>query len=177
MKPTKILLIFVLALSVISCNKKDDDGETNSFLLNAANLAGTHALTFLTINIEETTEINGIPVTSTITSVGSTFQVEIIFLENGTYTIEGQYLMTTTVSVAGQSETDTEIIVLDEGGTYSIDANEETIFVSGSGGELGSGTFDITLFNETDFRFTQTQVITTNGTTGDIVSEYRFKRL
>jgi len=177
MKATKYLLIFILALTVVSCNKNDDDGESNSFLLNAANLAGTHALTFLTINIEETTEINGIPVTSTISAVGSTFQVEIIFLANGTYTIDGQYLVTTTVTVAGQTETDTEIIVLDEAGTYSIDANAETIFVSGSGGELGSGTFDITLFNETDFRFTQTEIITANGISGDIVSEYRFKRL
>lgn len=177
MKATKFLLIFILALSVISCNKNDDDGDTNSFLLNAANLAGTHALTFFTVDINETTEINGIPVSSTITAVGSTFQVEIIFLEDGTYTIEGQYLVTTTVTVAGQSETETQIIVLNEGGTYSINANEETIFISGSGGELGSGTFDITLFNETDFRFTQTQIITGNGITGDIVSEYRFERL
>jgi len=177
MKSTKYLLIFILALTVVSCNKNDDDGESNSFLLTAANLAGTHALTFLTVDIEETTEINGIPVTSTITAVGSTFQVEIVFLESGTYTIDGQYLVTTTVTVAGQSETDTEIIVLDEGGTYSIDANAQTIFVSGSGGELGSGTFDITLFNETDFRFTQTETITANGISGDIVSEYRFERL
>jgi hypothetical protein len=176
MKSTKILLIFLSILTLASCKKNDDDGDSNAFLLSKANLAGTHDLTFLTVDIEETTEINGIPVVSTITAIGSTFQVEVVFLENGTYTIEGQYLVTTTVTVAGQSETDTEIIVLDEGGTYSLNANDETIFISGSGGEIGSGTFDITLFNETDFRFTQTQQITQNGTTGEIVSEYRFKR-
>lgn len=177
MKSAKYLLIFILALSVLSCNKNDDDGGTTTFLLSAENLAGTHALTFLTVDIEETQEINGIPVTSTITAVGSTFQVEMIFRADGTYSIEGQYLLTTTVTVAGQTETDTEIIVLDEGGTYSLDANDQTIFVSGSGGELGSGTFDITVFNETDFRFVQTQVITANGISGDIISEYRFERL
>ena len=176
MKSTKFLLIFILALTVLSCNKKDDDGAT-AFLLSRANLAGTHALTYLTINIEETTEVNGIPVVSTITAVGSTFQVEIIFREDGTYSIDGQYLLTTTVTVAGQTEIDTEIFVLNEGGNYSLDANDQTIFISGSGGELGSGTFDITLFNETDFRFTQVEPITQNGTTGEIMSEYRFERL
>lgn len=177
MKATKYLLIFILALSVFSCNKNDDDAETLPFLLSKANLAGTHALTFATVDIEETTEINGIPVTSIITAVGSTFQVEIIFREDGTYSIEGQYLLTTTVTVAGQTETDTEIIVLNEEGTYSLDANDQTIFISGSGGDLGSGTFDITVFNETDFRINQVQTITMNGTTGEIVSEYRFERL
>ncbi|MEM7084761.1 MAG: hypothetical protein AAF489_01185 [Bacteroidota bacterium] len=177
MKSTKILLIFILALSVLSCKKNDDDTETSAFLLTAENLAGTHALTFLTVDVEETTEINGIPVTSTITAVGSTFQVEIIFRADGTYVIEGQYLLTTTVTVAGQTEMTTEIIVLDEGGTFSLDANEQTIFISGSGDELGSGTFDITLFNETDFRVTQTQVITAQGVSGDVITEYRFERL
>lgn len=175
MKLSKTLLILVLALSVFSCNKNDDDGET-SFLLNRENLAGTHALTFLTVDIVEMTEINGIPVTSTITAVGSTFQVDVIFNADGTYTAEGQYLVTTTVTVAGQTEVDTEIIVLDEGGTYSLNANDQTVFISGSGGEIGSGTFDVTVFNQTSFQFTQTESITQNGTTGEITSEYRFVR-
>lgn len=177
MKSTKLLLIFILSFSILSCNKNSDDDGGTSFLLSAENLAGTHALTFLDIDIEETTEINGIPVMSTITIIGSTFQVEMIFQENGTYSIEGQYLQTTTVTVAGQTETDTEIIVLDEGGTYSLDANEQTIFLSGSGGELEAGTFEVTVFNETDFRFVQHEEIVTTLTNTDIFSEFRFERL
>jgi len=74
MRATRILLIFLLVISVLSC-KKDDDGSITVFLLNNENLAGTHALTFLSIVIDQTFDINGIPVTSHTTVVGDTFQV------------------------------------------------------------------------------------------------------
>jgi len=175
MKPTKILLIFLMTLTVLSC-KKDDNGGGSSFLLTNANLAGIYNMALLFATIDQTIDVNGIPVDSNITAEGSTFQLDIIFNEDGTYTAEGQYLLTTTTTAAGQTETDTEIIVLDEGGTYSLNANTQTIFLSGSGGELGSGTFDITLFNETQLQIMQEETILINGVSADLVTEYHFVR-
>lgn len=175
MKPTKILLILLISLSVVSC-KKDDNGGGNSFLLTNANLAGLYDVAFLLATIDQIIDVNGIPVDSNITAEGSTFQVDIIFNEDGTYTAEGQYLLTVTTTVAGQTEIDTEIIVLDEGGTYTLNANAQTIFLSGSGGELGSGNFDIILFNETQLQIMQEETIMTNGVTSDLLTEYHFVR-
>lgn len=174
MKLSKILLILILAATVVSCNKKDDDGD-GGFTLSLANLAGTYDLTFLNVTIESVQEVAGIPVTSTVTAVGSVFQVEVIFTENGTYSAEGQYLLTTTVTVGGQTETDEEIFVINENGTYTLDANSETIQMSGAG-DFANGTLDITLFNETQLRLSQEESIDTGDVMSDIMSEYRFVR-
>lgn len=175
MKSTKILLILFAVLTVLSC-KKDDDGGGNSFLLTPANLAGLYDLIYLTSNIEQTVEVNGIPVMATTDVVGDTFQIDMVFNENGTYTVEGQYRITVTVTVAGMTETTTEIIVLDEAGDYTLDANAQTITLSGANGELGDGVFDITLYNETEFRIVQVETITANGVDADVTNELRFVR-
>lgn len=174
MRSTRILLIFILTISVLSC-KKDDNGGVTAFLLTNENLAGIHALTFLSIIIDQTFEINGIPVTSHTTAVGDTFQVLFIFTENGTYTAEGEFRITTTTTVAGQTQTETEIIVLDDNGTYQLNTNAQTITING-GGEFGSGVFDVTLFNETEFRLTQEMSDDSNNIITDTQSELRFIR-
>ena len=174
MKLSKILLILILAVTVVGCNKKDDDGG-NAINLSLANLAGTYDLTFLNATIVSVQEVAGIPVTSTVTAVGSVFQVEVIFTENGTYSAEGQYLLTTTVTVGGQTEIDEEIFVIDENGTYTLDANSETIQMSGAG-DFANGTLDVALFDETQLRLTQEESITTGDVMSDLSSEYRFVR-
>ena len=174
MRSTRILLIFLLVTSLLSC-KKDDNGNVTVFLLNNENLAGTHALTFLSVVIDQTFEINGIPVTSHTTVVGDTFQVLFIFAANGTFTAEGEFRVTITTTVAGQSETETEIIVLDENGTYQLNTNAQTITIDG-GGEFGNGTFDVVLFNETEFRITQELSEDNNNIITDTQSELRFVR-
>jgi hypothetical protein len=174
MKLSKILLILLLAVTVVGCNKKDDDGDAG-FTLSLANLAGTYDLTFLNVSIISVQEVAGIPVTSTVTAVGSVFQVEVIFTENGTYSAEGQYLLTTTVTVGSKTETDEEIFVINENGTFTLDANSETIEMSGAG-ELGNGTLDVSLFNENELRLTQEESIDTDDIMSDIMSEYRFVR-
>ncbi len=174
MKLSKILLILLLAVTVVGCNKKDDDGDSG-FTLSLANLAGAYDLTYLNVTIESVTEVQGIPVSSTVTAVGSVFQVEVIFTENGTYTAEGQYLLTTTTTVGSKTETDEEIFVIDENGTFTLDANNETIQMSGAG-ELANGTLDISLFNENEMRLTQEEAIDSDDSMSDISSEYRFVR-
>ena len=174
MKLSKILLILLLAVTVVGCNKKDDNGD-GGFTLSLANLAGTYDLTFLNVSIISVQEVAGIPVTSTVTAVGSVFDVEVVFTENGTYTAEGTYLLTTTVIVGGQTETDEEIFVIDEIGTYTLDVNSETIQMSGAG-ELANGTLDVSLFNETELRLTQEEAIDSDEIMSDIMSEYRFVR-
>jgi len=174
MKLSKILLILFLTVTLVGCNKKDDDGG-NSFNLSLANLAGTYDLTFLNVTIDQVFEVNGIPVNSTIMAVGSVFQVDVVFTENGTYTAEGQYLLTTTTTVGSKSETDEEILVIDENGTFTLDASSETIQMSGAG-ELANGTLDVSLFNETELRLTQEESMTTDDFMSDLMSEYRFER-
>jgi len=174
MRSTRILLIFLLATSLLSC-KKDDDANITVFLLSNKNLAGTHALTFLSVVIDQTFDINGIPVTSQTTVVGDTFQVLFIFAENGTYTAEGEFRITVTTTVLGETRTETEIIVLDENGTYQLNANAQTITIDG-GGEYSNGTFDVVLFNETEFRITQELTDDSNNIITDTQSELRFVR-
>ncbi|NNM22980.1 MAG: hypothetical protein HKO54_05455 [Flavobacteriaceae bacterium] len=175
MKPIKNLLILIIAIPMLLACKKDDNGGESAFLLSKANIAGSHDLTYLTSNIEQTFEVNGIPVNSTTTIVGDTFQVVVVFSEDGTYAAEGQYRITTTITVAGMTETDTEIIVLDETGTFQLDANTQTITFDG-GSEFGDGTFEFALFNENEMRITQSLAIDENGATGDAETEVRFVR-
>ncbi len=174
MKLSKILLILFVSVSVLSC-KKDDDSKT-SYTLNNANLAGDYDITYLKADVDQVVEINGVPVTSTIRAVGSVFQATVSFTENGTYTASGNYLLTTTVTAGGNSETDEEIITLDDSGTYSVDANSETISLSGAT-DIGDGTYEVTLFNEDEIRFVlEDSYSDTDGNTTDIRSEYRFRR-
>ncbi len=140
------------------------------------NIAGTHALTFFRVNIDESFEFNGIPVTSNTSVVGDTFQVTAVFGDNGTYTISGQYRVVATVTVGGVSETDSEIIVLDESGTYEINnTTAQTISLSGLN-ELGDGVFNVELFNETEFRLKQIVDETTPDLTSTTTTELTFTR-
>jgi hypothetical protein len=166
-------LLLVIAVSIVSC-KSDDDGVV-AFTLSNTNIAGTHALNFFLVNLDQSLEFNGIPVTSNTSIVGDTFQVTAVFGDNGTYTISGQYRIVATVTVGGISETDTEIIVLDDSGTYQINTTDQTITMSGLN-ELGDGVFDVELFNETEFRLTQTISETTPDITSTTTTELRFVR-
>ena len=173
MKFSKILLVLFVAVSVLSC-KNDDDGVAQ-FVLTNANLAGMHDLTFFELNADGTADVGGIPVPVNLSAVGDTFQVVFDFNENGTYTAQGQYRVVTTISVAGVSEIDTEILVLDENGTFTTNANNQTLTINGNG-NLGEGVFDVTLFNETELRLTQDISQEIQGATVDGIVELRFVR-
>jgi hypothetical protein len=175
LKPMRILkkiFLFSFIFLMFAC-KSDDEG--NQFLLSYENLAGLYDLVYLNGNIETTIEIQGIPVTAVTIIEGSTFQVDATFNQNGTYSLEGEYLVTITTTAGGSTETDSEIIVVDDTGTFQIDANEQTITITSSVDEL-DGTFDVTLFNENQLRLVQEESYTEGDASIDSIIEVRFVR-
>lgn len=143
MKISKILVILIMAVSVFGC-KKDDNNPT--FDLNNANFAGTYRITSYNGKIEQTFDINGTPVASTTTLVGDTFQVNTVFGTNGSYRSTGEYRLVTTVVTAGNTTTGSEIIVVDDSGTYLLNSSTNKITITVDGDPQ---TFDVVLFNET----------------------------
>ncbi len=148
MKLLKPIFLVVMVVSLFSC--KSDDDNDNQYLLTYENLAGTHSLDFLESEEVQTRIFNDLPSVSTISVVGDTFQVNLIFTEDGNYSIEGQYRITETTVQDGNTVTDTEIILIDEEGTYSIDAIDLTITINPLG--LDSQTYNVQLFNENNLR-------------------------
>lgn len=175
MKPTKLLMLFVLAIAVLSCSG-DDDGGDDPFVLNLTNLAGTYALNFFNVNLQQTIEFQGIPITSTTDIVGDTFQVELVLNENGNYSIEGEYRITATTTVAGESETVSEIVTVDDSGTFVLDNDLETITIN-STNPLLEGTYQISLFNETQLNLTQEISLDEDGVVSELTGEQRYNRL
>jgi len=147
MKILKSIFALIMIVSLASCNNDDDN---DVYLLTNANLAGTHALTFLESEEVQTRIFNNLPSVSTISVVGDIFQVDLVLNENGSYTIEGQYRITETTVQDGNTNIDTEIILIDEGGLYTVNTSNLTLTMSFNGGE--SQTYDVTLFNEDELR-------------------------
>jgi hypothetical protein len=172
MKYIKKLFLFSFIFLIFACNS-DDDG--NQFLLNNENIAGLYDMVFFNGNIETTVEIQGIPVTAVTTIVGDTFQVDVNFTQNGTYSIEGEYRITTTTTAGGNTETDTEIVLVNDAGTYQTDANEQTITLTSNFDEF-DGIFDVTLFNETQVRMVQEESTVVDGADVDSIIELRLVR-
>jgi len=169
MKATKCLLIFISILTLASC-KKDDGGE-DEFALNNENLSGNYELIFLQTVTVETTEINGLQVVSTITSVGDTFQVDYFFTNNGEYTAAGLFrILTTTVVNGEQTMEDAMIQDIDIDGNYTITSSSSLLVLDGV-------TFEVTLFNENQLRITRTEIDTfPNGDTVEFSEELRLIR-
>jgi hypothetical protein len=169
---SKILFLLVIAVSVVSCSSDDD---TVPFNLSNTNIAGTHALTFFTVSVDQSVEVNGMPETTNTSIIGDTFEVTAVFGDDGTYTIAGQYNIVSTTTVGGISTIDEDTVVLDEIGSYEIDAVEQTISLSGLS-NFGDDTFEVTLFNETEFRLSQETIATSPDLTFATSSELRFVR-
>jgi len=168
MKIIKYLFALLLIVSLASCNS-DDDSDT-PYLLTSENFAGIYNFTFLFANNETTIEIGGVPQTIPSTSEGSVFEVEAIFNQNGTFSIVGQFLLTTTIT---GSDPDEDIILLDENGTFQLNDSTKTIIISGAQ-ELLNGTFNVTLFTENEIRMTKEETIVDGNITTDLVIELRF---
>lgn len=163
-------MVLVFAISIVSC-KKDDDGD-NTFLLNNTNVAGSYALTFFASTDVETTTINGLEIVSTTTTTGDTFQLDIIFDEDGSYLVDGEYRESFVVDVNGTvTMEDSEIIVIDnETGNYSTNSANSLFILDGT-------IYEVTLFNQTELRITSQEIITeTNGDTFRYNEEMRFTR-
>lgn len=143
MKLSKLLFLMLLAIATVSCSS--DDGA-EPFLLTKANLAGNYKTELLTAHIEQTFTVNNIPILSVTDIVGDTFQVNTTFFEDGTFTRTGNFRIVTTVRTNNQTETTSEIITVDESGTYVIGQTGNTLTLRQNG---DSQTFDVKRFNET----------------------------
>lgn len=134
----------LLAVATVSCSSDDDGPEP--FLLTKSNLAGNYKTELMTAHIEQTFTINNAPIVSTTTIEGDTFQVNTVFFEDGTFTRNGNFRIVTTVNTNGQTDTTSEIITVDEAGTYVIGQSANSITLRQNG---DSQTFDVKLFNQT----------------------------
>ena len=168
MKLLKSLFVLFVAVSLVSCSSDDDN---NQYTLNNANLSGTHSLTFFNSSDTETTNINGLDVVTEFTTVGSTFQVTVVFSENGTYSIDGEFVSNYVTRVAGQIvEEGTEIIDIEnETGNYSSDNTSMELVLDGE-------TYDVTLFNENELRIVSEEIYTENDVDYVYTSEIRMTR-
>ena len=171
MKIIKYLFVLIVIVSLASC-KSDDDNETPYLLINE-NFSGQYNLNFLVANVETTVIIGGNPVVVPSTSEGSVFQVDTSFNLNGTYSLGGQFLLTTTITGSGATN---EIIDLDENGSYQLNDTAKTITIT-SNEEFLNGTFDVTLFNENELRIKSEKTTTDGDVTTESVIEIRFTRL
>ncbi|MFT5102653.1 MAG: hypothetical protein ACI86C_000295 [Candidatus Latescibacterota bacterium] len=169
MKLSKILLILILAATVVSCDKKDDD---NSYDLTNENVAGGYDLVFFTAITVETTDVNGLEVVSTFTDIGDTFDVAFDFDENGTYEATGLFRIVSTTVVNGETTEEDAYIetveVLD--GTFSTNASSSILTLDGD-------PFEVTLFDQDEMRIIFEEFETLpNGDTEMTTAELRFVR-
>ena len=99
MKVFKHLFTLVIFVSLIACTSDD----APLYELNSINLsAGTYDVTYLTSNATQTQNVNGLDIITEDITVGETFQLTITFRENGTYLADGQYVINTQRTVAGE---------------------------------------------------------------------------
>lgn len=143
MKLSKLFFLMLLAVATVSCSSDDDGAEP--YLLTKANLAGNYKTELMNAHIEQTFTINNVPIVSVTDVVGDTFQVNTTFHEDGTYTTVGNFRVVTTVNTSGQTSSTSEIITVDESGTYVIGQSANTITLRQSG---NSQTYDVKNFNE-----------------------------
>lgn len=167
MNITKFLLVMFLAVATVSCNKDDDGGGDTPFTLTNTNLSGTYKISSASATSISTTNVAGSTVTvATTTVVGDTFQVSIIFNENGSYTATGQYRIVTTITPTGGAPIVTEeILVVDSSGTYSLNSSSQTILINSNDDSFVDGLFDVALFNETTVNLTQEDISVEGGIT------------
>ncbi len=144
MKLSKLILLMLLAIATVSCSNDDDGAEP--FLLTKRNLAGNYKTQLLTVHIEQTFTVNNAPILSVTDIAGDTFQVNTTFYEDGTFTRVGNFRILTTITTGPIVNTESEIITVDETGTYVIGPTGNTITLRQNG---DSQTFDVKLFNET----------------------------
>ena len=149
----KTLKLFVFAIAIFTlsaCSSDDDSNSTPPAVeLTIANLTGTYDVFSVTDSSERTVTTNGITVlVSSYVSSGDTFTDTVFtFNADGTYTSSGSYRETSTNTITGQTPiTETEIVSIDDSGTYTVNETSRTITLD------GDIIYDVTLFNDTELR-------------------------
>ena len=168
MKVFKHLFTLVIFVSLIACTSDD----TPLYELNSTNLsAGSYDVTYLTRNATQTQNVNGLDIVTEDITEGETFQLTITFRENGTYLIDGQYVVNTQRTVAGEIVSQSTYIedIDDEIGTYA--ANNSTMQLL-----LDETLFDVTLFNNNQLRLSTSDAYTEDDIDYFETSEIRMVR-
>ncbi len=147
MKISKLMLLLVLAIGAVGCNKDDDGPEP--YRLTNANIAGSYKTIFLKGHMEQTFTVNNVDILSVTDVVGDTFQLTTVFKTDGTYLTSGQYRAVTTNTTGGQTTTNSEIILVDQEGTYVLNPTSNTITIVVDNTPL---TFDVTSFNSNQIK-------------------------
>ena len=155
MKLLKNIFALIIIVSLASCSSDDDN---NAYLLTNENVAGTYDVVLLNTKEVQTTDVNGVDIITETTTTGSTFQLEILFSENGNVLMDGEYVVNYRVVVAGQLvEEDTEIIVIDSvESNYTTNNTSMTLVLDGE-------VYDVTVFNSNEIRLTLEEIYTEEG--------------
>ncbi len=171
MKITKLIMLFVLTLAAVGCNKDDDDNGPAAYDYNKDNLTGTYKLVFLETEEVETIDVNGFDVITTTTSVGDTFNVTLVFASNNTVSIDGNYRITETVTQGNQTNTSTYIVDIDnETSGFSVNAATAELTIDGS-------TYKVSNFTPTGFQVNLTETTTEpNGDSTVYTEEMHFTK-
>lgn len=168
MKVFKHLFTLVIFVSLIACTSDD----APLYELNSTNLsAGSYDVTYLTSNATQTQNVNGLDIVTEDITEGETFQLTITFRENGTYLVDGQYVINTQRTVAGEIVSQSTYIedIDDEIGTYA--ANNSTMQLL-----LDETLFDVTLFNNNQLRLSTSDAYTEDGIDYFETREIRLER-
>ena len=168
MKLFRHFFILAISISLIACTSDD----TPLYELNSTNLsAGSYDVTYLTINATQTQNVNGLDIVTEDITEGETFQLTITFRENGTYLIDGQYVVNTQRTVAGEIVSQSTYIedIDDEIGPYA--PNNSTMQLL-----LDETLFDVTLFNNNQLRLSTSDAYTEDGIDYFETREIRLER-
>ena len=169
MKLFRHFFILAISISLIACTSDDD---TPVYELNNTNLsAGSYDITYLTRNETETINVNGLDIVTESTIVGETFQLTLTFANNNTYVVDGQYVINTLVTVAGEIVSQSSFIedIDNETGTYA--ANNSTMQLL-----LDETAYDVTRFNANELRLSYSTSYTEDGIDYVETSEIRMVR-
>lgn len=144
MNLVKKIFVVMMIVSLAAC-KSDDDGTT--YVLTNANVAGSYDVVLLNTTETQTTDVNGADIVTVTTTVGETFEIEIIFSENGNYIMDGLYVERYKRVVDGDIiEEYPDIIDIDnEGGIYSTNSSTMELVLDGED-------YEVALFNENEIR-------------------------
>lgn len=154
MKAFKFLFVLFLALNIISCSNSNDNEPI--IILSKANLIGTYGIESMVIDTKTTTTVSGFPVVVNSSSIGSLFQVDLIFNSDNTYSIKGEHAIKTTITSVGNAPIiNEEIIVLNESGTYSVNTVDSSILFTNQNAEFLTGKITVSGISENKLSLTQ----------------------
>lgn len=174
MKTLKFLLLVATIFTMSACSSDDDGGGAPAQTeLTTANIAGTYAITYYAGRSETSATAQGSTVViQTEEYSGDTFTNAIAtFNADGTYVLSGDYRETYTITVTGQAPvTETEIIPLDDAGTFSVNNTSRTITLDGD-------VLEVLFFNGTNLNIMGSDSETDQGFTYTDEFEYRLEKM